>query len=189
MIMNQTRCDWCGDDPIYVDYHDNEWGVPEYHSQSLFELLLLEGCQAGLSWITVLKKREHYRKVFYQFDSAKIAAMTDKQLEARLQDPGIIRNRLKVFGFRKNAQAFEKHFPNPEDFSEFIWSFVNHKPIKNKWRSLKQVPVSTPEAEHMSKALKKCGFTFVGPTICYAFMQAAGLVNDHLTSCFRYNEI
>ena len=184
--MTQSRCSWCGDDPLYVDYHDTEWGVPEKNDQALFEMLLLEGAQAGLSWITVLRKREGYRKLFHQFDPVKMAKMTDQQLEARLQNPAIIRNRLKVFGYRKNAQAYLKHFPYEDEFSDFIWSFVDHKTRVNRWKILKDIPGSTLESDAMSKALKKKGFTFVGSTICYAFMQASGLVNDHLVSCFRY---
>ena len=184
--MTQSRCSWCGDDPLYVDYHDTEWGVPEKNDQALFEMLLLEGAQAGLSWITVLRKREGYRKLFHQFDPVKMAKMTDQQLETRLQNPAIIRNRLKVFGYRKNAQAYLKHFSNDGDFSDFIWSFVDHKTRVNRWESLKDIPGSTEESNAMSKALKEKGFTFVGSTICYAFMQASGLVNDHLVSCFRH---
>ncbi len=179
------RCSWCGDDPLYVKYHDEEWGVPEYDDKKLFEMLCLEGAQAGLSWITVLRKRAHYRKVYHRFHIKKVASMTDDELEPLLDDPGIIRNRLKVYGFRKNAQALLEHFPKKAQFSEFIWSFVDGKPLKNTHQSMKDLPSKTEISDQMSKALKKKGFTFVGSTICYAFMQAAGLVDDHVKSCFR----
>jgi DNA-3-methyladenine glycosylase I len=184
--MTKQRCSWCGSDPLYVRYHDEEWGVPVYDDRQLFEMLCLEGAQAGLSWITVLKKREHYRKVYYNFNIKKVAAMTDGELELLLQDSGIIRNRLKVYGFRKNAQALLEHFPKKGQFSDFIWSFVDGKPIKNSFKQLSDISAFTELSDNMSKALKKKGFTFVGSTICYAFMQAAGLVNDHTRDCFKY---
>jgi len=177
------RCAWVTDEPLYQTYHDREWGRPQYDEQKLFEQLLLEGAQAGLSWWTVLQKRAHYRRVFYQFNPQRMASMTDKELECLLVDPGIIRNRLKVYGFRQNAQAFLK-LSQTQSFSAFIWSFVEGKSIINRWRNLREVPIATPQAKAMSKSLKKAGFTFVGPTICYAFMQAAGLVNDHTLDCF-----
>lgn len=179
------RCDWCGDDPIYIKYHDEEWGIPEYNDRALFEMLCLEGAQAGLSWITVLKKRSHYRKVFHRFSPTKMANMPDSELEMLLQDPGIIRNRLKVYGFRKNAQAYLEHFSKRGSFSEFLWSFVEHQPIVNNMSKMNDLPAKTEVSDKMSKALKKKGFTFVGSTICYAFMQAVGMVDDHLEYCFR----
>jgi len=187
MTADNKRCPWCGDDPLYQDYHDNEWGVPEFDDQKLFELLLLEGAQAGLSWITILKKRENYRQAFDHFDPLKIANYSDKKHQQLLQDKGIVRNKLKVAGFTKNAKAYLAIIDSGISFSDFIWQFVDGKPIKNHWQTLSEVPVKTEQAEQMSKALKKAGFTFVGPTICYAFMQAAGLVDDHLVDCHRYS--
>ena len=187
MTDNKKRCPWCGDDPLYQEYHDTEWGIPEYDDQKLFELLLLEGAQAGLSWITILKKRENYRKAFDGFDPVKIARYTEKKHQKLLQNEGIVRNKLKVAGFTKNAKAYLAIVKSGQSFSDFIWQFVGGKPIKNRWKTMADVPVKTPEAEAMSKALKKAGFTFVGPTICYAFMQAAGLVNDHLIDCDFYD--
>ncbi|WP_079709210.1 DNA-3-methyladenine glycosylase I [Paraliobacillus ryukyuensis] len=177
------RCDWVNDDPLYIEYHDKEWGVPEYNEQKLFELLILEGAQAGLSWYTVLKKRAHYRKVFDQFDPYKIANYTEDKVQALLQDPGIIRNKLKVRSAITNAQAFLAIKKEYGSFSEYIWSFVDGKPIINQRDSIAQVPATTAISDHMSKALKKRGFKFVGSTICYAFMQASGMVNDHILSC------
>lgn len=180
------RCFWCNDDPLYQAYHDQEWGVPQRDPQVLFELLLLEGFQAGLSWITVLKKREHYRKVLFGFDVQRLAMLTDEYIEDTLmQDAGIIRNRLKLKAVRKNAQAWLKL----EDPVALLWSFVGGVPKINHFRERGQVPAVTPEAEAMSKALKKVGFTFVGPTICYAYMQATGMVMDHTTDCDRYTQL
>ncbi len=179
------RCEWVSDEPIYQEYHDKEWGIPVYDNQKLFECLMLEGAQAGLNWITVLKKRENYRQAFYQFDIKKIANMTDQELQTQLENPGIIRNKLKVYGFRKNALAYLK-LSKTQDFSQFLWSFIGGEPVVNQWKTLKDVPVNTAESDAMSKALKKAGFTFVGSTICYAFMQAVGMVNDHTTDCFCY---
>ena len=181
------RCGWVGKDQIYIDYHDTEWGVPVFDSELLFQHLLLDGAQAGLSWITVLKKRENYRRAFEQFDPVKMAALSDEQLEAHLLNPGIIRNRLKVYGFRKNAQAYLR-LSEEQPFSEFLWSFVGGQPRVNHWKTLKELPANTKESDAMSKALKKAGFTFVGTTICYAFMQAVGMVNDHTADCFRYHQ-
>lgn len=182
----KTRCEWVGDNPLYIAYHDEEWGVPCYDDRALFELLILEGAQAGLSWITILKKRDNYRRLFDNFVAAKIARYTPKKIDRLLQDPGIVRNRLKVEATVTNAKAFLELQQEPGGFSGFIWSFVDGKPIHNRWKSMKEVPASTPESDAMSKALKKRGFKFVGSTICYAFMQAAGLVNDHTVNCFRY---
>ena len=176
------RCFWCTDDPLYMAYHDEEWGVPQRDPGKLFELLLLEGFQAGLSWITVLKKRERYREVLFGFDPARLAAMSDAEIEERMQDPGIIRNRLKLNAARQNARAWLEL----EDPVELLWSFVGGEPRINRFRDRSDVPAVTPEAEAMSKALKKKGFTFVGPTICYAYMQAAGMVMDHTQDCDRY---
>lgn len=176
------RCFWCTDDPLYQAYHDQEWGVPQRDPQALFELLLLEGFQAGLSWITVLKKRERYREVLFGFDVQRLAAMSDEYLERLMQDPGIIRNRLKLKAARQNAQAWLRL----EDPRALLWSFVGGQPKINHFSERSQVPAITEEAEAMSKALKKAGFTFVGPTICYAYMQATGMVMDHTTDCDRY---
>ncbi|ENA33389.1 MULTISPECIES: DNA-3-methyladenine glycosylase I [Pseudomonas] len=176
------RCYWCTDDPLYIAYHDQEWGIPLKDPQRLFELLVLEGFQAGLSWITILKKRARYREVLFGFDPGRLAAMTDEEIEIRMQDAGIIRNRMKLKAARQNAQAWLRL----EDPVTFLWSFVGGEPKINHFRDRSEVPAITPEAEAMSKALRKAGFTFVGPTICYAYMQAAGLVMDHTTDCDRY---
>ena len=189
--MNQTlkRCDWCGDDPLYMAYHDEEWGVPLYDDKMLFEFLLLEGAQAGLSWITILRKRENYRQAFDGFDAEKIARYNKKKIESLLQDAGIVRNKLKVNGFVKNAQAYLDILEKEDSFSDYIWQFTDGEVIQNRWRTLAEIPAKTETAEAMSKTLKKAGFTFVGPTICYAFMQATGMVNDHLASCYRHKEL
>lgn len=192
-MPDKKRCEWVSDSQLYKDYHDNEWGVPVYDDRELFEMLLLEGAQAGLSWITVLQKREHYRKVFDGFDATKMAKYTDKKRAALLADPGIIRNKLKVNAFIVNAQLYleiqKDAAENGEPtFSEWLWSFVDGKPIINQWKTISECPASTPESDAMSKALKKRGFKFVGSTICYAFMQAVGMVNDHTTDCFRYKD-
>jgi DNA-3-methyladenine glycosylase I len=183
-----VRCSWPGTDPLYIDYHDREWGVPLHDDRALFELLVLEGAQAGLSWITVLRKRDHYRKVFDGFDPMKIAQYTTARVEKLLTDPGIVRNRAKVEGTVKSARAYLV-IRERESFDSFLWRFVDGRPLVNRRRELSDVPVESKESAAMSKALKKAGFTFVGPTICYAFMQASGMVNDHLESCFRYREI
>jgi DNA-3-methyladenine glycosylase I len=181
-----ARCPWCGTDPLYVEYHDTEWGVPVYDDQKLFEFLILEGAQAGLSWITVLRKRENYRKVFDNFDPAEIARYTDAKKAKLLLNEGIIRNRLKIDSAVKNAQAYIAMKKNGENFSVFLWSFVGGKPIDNQHQTTHTVAASTPESDAMSKALKLKGFNFVGTTICYAFMQATGMVNDHIQSCHKY---
>ena len=180
-----SRCAWCTTDPVYIAYHDEEWGVPQRDPQWLFEMLLLEGFQAGLSWITVLKKRERYRQVLFGFDAERLARMSDAEIEVLMQDPGIIRNRLKLQAARKNAQAWLRL----EDPVALLWSFVGGVPKINHFTSHAQIPAITPEAEAMSKALKTLGFTFVGPTICYAYMQAAGMVMDHTTDCERYADL
>jgi DNA-3-methyladenine glycosylase I len=183
------RCQWCGDNPLYTDYHDNEWGVPCYDPLTLFEFINLEGAQAGLSWITVLKKRDHYREVFDHFDPVKMAAYGDDKIRALLGDPGIIRNRLKVNAFITNAQAYLEMESGGESFAEYIWSFVDGQPLINRWKSMSDLPANTALSDALSKDLKKRGFKFVGTTICYAFMQACGMVNDHETACFRYSPL
>lgn len=185
----QKRCDWCGSDPLYVRYHDEEWGVPQHDERRLFELLLLEGAQAGLSWITVLRKRENYRAAFDAFDPHKIAAYTDADIARLLANPGIVRNRLKVAGAIASARAYRDVVDKAGSFERYLWQFVDGKPITNQWRSLAQVPATSPESDRMSKELKQRGFKFVGSTICYAFMQATGMVNDHLVSCYRHREV
>lgn len=187
--MAKTRCEWCGDDPLYTAYHDDEWGIPIHDDRHLFELLILEGAQAGLSWITILRKRERYRKVFANFDAAKVARFDKRKIERLLTDPGIVRNRLKVEGTVRNAKAFLRVQKEFGTFDAYIWSFVDGRPIVNRWRTLKDIPAETDVSEAVSKGLRRRGFTFVGPTICYAFMQAAGLVNDHVVGCFRYGEL
>ncbi len=183
------RCEWVSDDPLYVAYHDEEWGVPVHDDRKLFEMLLLEGAQAGLSWITVLKRREGYRRAFDNFDAEKIAVYNEAKIATLLEDKGIIRNKLKVRGAVQNAQAFLRIQSEIESFSDYIWSFVGGSTIQNTWASLAEVPAETNESRALSKDLKQRGFTFVGPTICYAFMQACGMVNDHTVDCFRHAEL
>ena len=187
-IDETGECPWFGDDPLYRDYHHQEWGVPLYDDRALFEFLLLEGAQAGLSWITILRKREHYRRVFDNFQPEKIARYDDKKVAQLLSDPGIVRNRLKVESAIKNARAYLAIVDSGHSFSEYIWQFAGGRTIQNHWQTMEQVPVTTTESDIMSKTLKKAGFNFVGSTICYAFMQATGMVNDHLTTCFRHRE-
>jgi len=184
-LGERPRCGWCNADPAYIRYHDEEWGVPAHNDRHLFEMLILEGAQAGLSWITILRKREAYRKAFRAFDPARVAALTDADLEAILLDPGIVRNRLKVFSARDNARAFLEVQHECGSFSAFAWSFVGGEPKVNHPKSLAEVPAVTPEAEALSKALKKRGFRFVGPTIMYAYMQAVGMVDDHVATCWK----
>ncbi len=184
-----NRCPWCEGFDLYRQYHDTEWGVPLRNDRALFELLILEGAQAGLSWSTVLKKRESYRLAFDQFDPKKIAKYGDKKVAELLANPGIVRNRLKVASTITNAKAYLSLQKNGQSFSQFLWAFVQDQPIQNNRRSLSELPAKTPESDAMSKALKKAGFTFVGSTICYAFMQASGMVNDHLTTCSRHSAI
>ena len=181
-----NRCQWCGKDPLYVDYHDNEWGVPVWDDSQLFEFLLLEGAQAGLSWITILRKREGYRRLFDDFDASKIARYRDSKLDKLLQDPAIVRNRLKVYGARTNARAFLEVQASHGSFANYIWDFVDGRPIQNRWKSPAEVPATSPVSDAISKDMKKRGFTFVGSTIIYAHMQATGMVNDHTTDCFRH---
>ncbi len=182
------RCHWCGDDELYVKYHDEEWGVPLYDDDTLFEFLMLEGAQAGLAWITVLRKREGYRALFDGFDANKIARYSDKKLDKILLDSRIIRNRLKVYSARQNARAFLAVQEEWGSFADYLWHFVDGTPIVNRFKSLKDMPASTSLSDQISKDLKKRGFNFVGSTIVYAHMQATGMVNDHTTECFRFRE-
>ena len=179
------RCAWAGDDPLYQKYHDEEWGVASYDDRHLFEMLILEGAQAGLSWITILKKRENYRKAFDNFEAKKIARYSENKIEKLLLNPGIVRNRLKVNATVTNAKLFLDIQKQQGSFSDYIWSFVGGEPIVNKWKKVEDIPVNTDESEAMSKDLKKRGFKFVGSTICYAYMQAVGMVDDHVVGCFR----
>ena len=188
-MTDVNRCNWCGNDPLYVAYHDQEWGVPVYDDRTLFEFLILEGAQAGLSWSTILKKREGYRSAFDGFDAEKVARYDGIKISALLTNPGIVRNQLKIGSAVTNAQAFLKIQGEWGSFSDYLWSFVDGRPIQNARRSLAEIPAKTPLAEVLSKDLKKRGFRFVGPTIIYAHMQATGMVNDHLVTCFRYPEI
>lgn len=189
MVVNIKRCEWAQSHELNKHYHDNEWGVPVHDDKTLFEYLLLDGFQAGLSWLTMLKKRENFRNAFDNFDYYKIAQYDELKIEELLQNEGIIRNKLKVKTAITNAQNFIKIQHEFGSFDNFIWKFTNHKTMVNKWDSLAQIPTRTAESDAMSKELKKRGFKFVGTTICYAFMQAAGMVNDHETSCFRHKEV
>ena len=184
------RCEWVPEaEPLYVAYHDEEWGVPEHDDRRLFELLTLEGAQAGLAWITILRKREGYRRAFAGFDPAAVAAFDERRVEALLQDPGIVRNRLKVASTVTNARAVLAVQEELGSLDAYLWSFVDGEPLVGRWRALGEIPAETAESKAMSKDLKRRGFAFVGPTVCYAFMQAAGLVNDHVVGCFRYAEL
>jgi DNA-3-methyladenine glycosylase I len=185
----RARCPWCGSDPQYVAYHDEEWGVPVVDDRKLFEKLILEGAQAGLSWITVLRRRESYRRAFEGFDPVKLAAWGEDEVAARLADPGIIRNRLKVESAVANARAWLEQFPGDGELAAFLWSFVDGAPVQNQPETMADVPAETPASRAMSRELKRRGFRFVGPTICYAFMQSMGMVNDHLVGCFRHAEL
>ena len=185
----KSRCQWAGSDPLYIAYHDQEWGVPVRDDRLLFEFLILEGAQAGLSWSTILIKREGYRSAFDNFEPQKVAAYDDEKIAELLGNPGIVRNRLKVNAAIKNARAFLAVQDEFGSFAAYIWQFVGGEPKQNAWRSLSEVPAETDESRAMSKDLKRRGFSFVGPTICYAFMQAVGMVNDHVVDCFRYREL
>lgn len=185
-MTKSERCPWCGDDPLYVAYHDDEWGVPEWDDRALFEKLILDGFQAGLSWITILRKRDHFRRAFDGFVPEKIVRYSPRKIEALMNDPGIVRNRLKVEGSVKNARAYLDMRERGVSFSDFLWDFVDGAPIQNNFKTMKQVPAETAESKAMSKALKQAGFTFCGPTITYAFMQAVGMVNDHMVTCPRH---
>jgi DNA-3-methyladenine glycosylase I len=188
-VGQPQRCPWCGSEPLYVSYHDEEWGVPCHDDRRLFEFLILEGAQAGLSWLTVLKKRDGYRRAFADWHVEKIAGFSDDDL-ARLQtNPDIIRNRLKIAAARQNAQAWLALVADFPTFADYLWRFTDGQTVHNRWRTLTEVPATTVISDRLSKDLKQRGFTFVGPTICYAFMQAVGLVNDHLVDCFRYREL
>ena len=185
----KARCEWCGNDPLYVAYHDDEWGLPVHDERRLFEMLILEGAQAGLSWITILKKREHYRKAFHEFDCEKIAAYTSRDMKRLLGDPGIVRNRLKVQSAIDNARcalAIKDEFGS---LDAFLWKYVDGVPLQNKWKRMGDIPAQTTQSVAMSRDLKRRGFNFVGATICYSFMQAVGMVNDHTVECFRSREI
>lgn len=186
--MNAKPCPWCLGHEAYIQYHDQEWGVPSHDPRHLFEMLILEGAQAGLSWLTILRKREAYRRAFDGFDATRIAAYGERDRARLLDDSGIVRNRLKVNAAIGNAQAFLE-LEAGEGFANLLWSFVDGQPLQNSWKRQQQVPASTPVSDAMSKELKRRGFRFVGSTICYAFMQSVGMVNDHLTSCPRYKDI
>lgn len=189
MKSNLKRCQWCGDDPLYQAYHDKEWGVPVYRDRKLFELLILEGAQAGLSWITILRKRKNYRKAFDGFNPETIAQYTQRDIKRLLEDAGIVRNRLKIDATIQNARALLDLKSSEGRFSDFVWQFVDGSPVVNHWKRMADIPATTGQSDALSKALKQRGFKFVGSTICYAFMQAVGMVNDHTIDCFRYREI
>ncbi len=183
------RCEWAGTDPLYIDYHDPEWGVPLHEDRRLLEMLILEGAQAGLSWITILKKRRAYRQAFDHFDPVKVARYPEARIRQLLENPGIVRNRLKIQAAVQNARAFLRVVDEFGSFDSYIWGFVSHRPIQNQWARPHDIPSQTPASDAMSRDLKKRGFKFVGSTICYAFMQAVGMVNDHVADCFRHSEI
>ncbi len=185
----KNRCAWCGTDPLYSAYHDEEWGVPVHDDRKLFEFLVLEGAQAGLSWITILRRREHYRRAFDGFDFTRVARYTDDDISRLLADDRIIRNRLKVRAAVTNARCTLAVIEEFGSLDAYLWGFVGGEPVMNSWASLAEIPASTEASKEMSRELKKRGFSFVGPTICYAFMQAVGMVNDHTTDCFRYAEV
>lgn len=189
MARQQTRCTWPGTDGLMIAYHDHEWGVPVYADQALFAKLLLDGAQAGLSWRTILHKREHYYRAFDHFDPLKMAAYGEDKVAALLADAGIVRNRAKVRAFIQNARAYLELQAEVGSFSRYLWDFVDGQPVINHWRALAELPASSAQSQVMSKDLKRRGFNFVGPTICYAFMQAVGMVNDHVVDCFRYLEV
>jgi DNA-3-methyladenine glycosylase I len=184
-----ARCPWCGDDPLYVAYHDQEWGVPCHDERSLFEFLILEGAQAGLSWITILRKRENYRRAYHGFDAQKIARYGEKDVARLLADAGIVRNRLKVAASIDNARATLELYEQGGSLDQLLWSFVDGRPRINRWKKMSDIPPITPQAEAMSKELKRRGFRFIGPTVMYAHMQATGMVNDHLVTCPRHTEV
>ena len=185
-MQSVQRCWWAGSDPLYISYHDTEWGVPVHDDRTLFEFLLLEGAQAGLSWITILRKRDAYRRAFANFDPAAVAAFDEERIAALLADPGIVRNRLKIRAAVDNARAFLAVQRELGSFNAYVWGFVGGQPIVNQWQSLREVPAETAESRALSADLKRRGFRFVGPTIIYAYMQAVGMVNDHLVTCFRH---
>jgi len=183
------RCNWAGTDPVYIDYHDREWGVPMHDERTLFEMLVLDGAQAGLSWITILKKRDNYRAAFDNFDATKMVRYGERKVQALLNNPGIVRNRLKVGAAIQNAKMVLKLREQEGSLTEYLWRYVDGKPIINAWRNIKEIPAHTPLSNTISKDLSRRGFKFVGPTICYAFMQAMGMVNDHTVDCFRYRQL
>jgi len=184
-VKERTRCHWVGADPLYIEYHDSEWGVPLHDDRKLFEFLVLEGAQAGLSWLTILRKRDNYRKAFADFDAEAVARFNRRSIERLLRDPGIVRNRQKVEATVGNARAFLAVQEEFGSFDRYVWRFVDGRPIQGRWKTTRDVPAKTPESEAMSKDLFQRGFRFVGPTICYAHMQATGMVNDHQLDCFR----
>lgn len=185
---NIVRCNWCKGDELYQKYHDEEWGVPSYDDETLFEFLILEGAQAGLSWITILKKRENYRKAYNDFNPEKMARYSEKKIERLIQNEGIIRNELKIRSAITNAKCYLELCEQEGSLSSYLWNYVDGKPIQNQWKTLEEVPASTELSDTISKDMKKRGFKFFGTTICYAFMQAVGMVNDHTTDCFRYKK-
>jgi DNA-3-methyladenine glycosylase I len=187
--MVQQRCEWGNSSALYINYHDLEWGVPVHDERTLFEFLILEGAQAGLSWSTILNKRQAYIQAFDNFEPAKVASYDDAKVQALLENPGIVRNRLKIQAAIRNARSFLEVQDQYGSFDTYIWQFVDGKPLQNSWKSLQEIPAITKESDAMSKELKKLGFTFVGSTICYAFMQAVGMVNDHIVDCFRWQEV
>jgi len=189
MLKAHERCAWAGRDLLYVAYHDHEWGVPQADPTRLFEMLILEGAQAGLSWITILRKRANYWRAFDGFDPTRVARFTPARIERLMADPGIVRNRLKIEGAVRNARRYVELAKETGDVAGWLWQFVGGTPKRNAWKSMREIPVSTPESDAMSRALKKRGFTFVGSTICYSLMQATGMVNDHITTCFRHKEV
>ena len=185
----KCRCEWSGNNPLYIAYHDEEWGVPAHDDRHLFEMLLLEGAQAGLSWLTILKKRENYRKAFHSFDPEKVAAYSERDVQRLLSDSGIVRNRLKIEAAIKNARGIRTIQEEYGTLAVFLWRYVDGTPRQNNWKSMAELPTRTPQSDAMSKDLKRRGFNFVGPTICYSFMQAIGMVNDHVVDCFRHAEV
>lgn len=189
MIETNIRCQWAGSDPLYIAYHDHEWGVPVHDDRVLFEFLILEGAQAGLSWITILRKRANYRHAFDDFDPLKVARYRQQTIAALLKNDGIVRNRLKIKAAVHNAQRFLKVQEEFGSFNYYLWRFVDGRPVQNHWRQVSQIPASTPQSDSLSRDLKQRGFKFVGSTICYAFMQAVGLVNDHIADCFRHRPV
>jgi DNA-3-methyladenine glycosylase I len=185
----KCRCEWSGNNPLYIAYHDEEWGVPAHDDRHLFEMLLLEGAQAGLSWLTILKKRENYRKSFHSFDPEKVAAYSEREVQRLLTDSGIVRNRLKIESAIKNARGVLKIKEEYGTLAAFLWQYVDGTPYQNNWKSMAELPARTYQSDAMSKDLKRRGFNFVGSTICYSFMQAVGMVNDHVVDCFRHAEV
>lgn len=183
------RCDWCGSDPLYTAYHDREWGVPLHDDTRLFEFLILEGAQAGLSWLTILRKREHYRQAFAGFDAERVARFGEADIARLLGNPGIVRNRLKIASAIRNARAVLAIRSAHGSLDRFLWQFVDGRPVQNRWRTVQEIPASTPRAEQMGRELRRFGCSFVGSTICYALMQATGMVNDHLVGCFRHAQL